>query len=266
MILGGKTMEMEENRLTRSDIAAVMDFAAALGEAVLIRGGELWRVEEVINSIFRTYGLQDGGIFMLPHTLIISARADGLEPVMRQKNVGEIVVDMEELSGLTTLIHRINKERPAPETLMEMLEQAEEGEHYPPILTICGMVVALLSLNYLIGGNVIDALFIGVGITIVMGLDMYLSSVPGTQKMAVSAAGAWLVGMLDVIGCRMGLISEPFHVMVVTAIGLVPGIPLINSCREMLCGRVLCGGLLFMQAFMGVLAVVCGFGVALAIW
>lgn len=136
-----KTMEMEENKLTRSDTAAVMDFAAALGEAVLIRGGELWRVEEVINSIFRTYGLQDGGIFMLPHTLIISARADGLEPVMRQKNVGEIVVDMEELSGLTTLIHRINKERPAPETLMEMLEQAEEGEHYPPILTICGMAV-----------------------------------------------------------------------------------------------------------------------------
>lgn len=260
-----KTMEMEENRLTRSDIAAVMDFAVALGEAVLIRGGELWRVEEVINSIFHAYGLQDGSIFMLPHTLIISARAEGLEPVTRQKNVGEIVVDMEELSSLTTLIHRINKERPAPETLMEMLEQAEEGEHYPPILTICGMVVALLSLNYLIGGNVIDALFIGAGITIVMGLDMYLSSVPGTQKMAVSAAGAWLVGMLDVIGCRMGFISDPFHVMVVTAIGLVPGIPLINSCREMLCGRVLCGGLLFMQAFMGVLAVVCGFGVALAI-
>ena len=110
-----------------------------------------------------------------------------------------------------------------------------------------------------------DAVFIGVGIVLVMGLDMYLSVIPGTRKMAVSAAGAWLAGMIDVIGCRMGVLPDPFHVMVVTALGLVPGIPLINSFREMLCGRVLCGGLLFMQAFMGVLAVVCGFWVALAI-
>ena len=258
-------VEMNGNRLTQSDIAAVMDFSAALGEAVLVRGGELWRVEEVINSIFHTYGLKDGGIFMLPHTLIISAKAEGLEPVMRQKNVGEILVDMEELSGLTTLIHRIHKEKPDPEKLMRMLEQAAKGAHYTPVMKICGMVAALLSLNYLIGGNLIDAVFIGVGIAVVMGLDMYLSAIPGTQKMAVSAAGAWLVGMMDVIGCRMGIIADPFHVMVVTAIGLVPGIPLINSFREMLCGRVLCGGLLFMQAFMGVLAVVCGFWAALAI-
>ncbi len=256
---------MDEKRLTQSDTAAVMDFAVSLGEAVLIRGGELWRVEEVINSIFRTYGLKDGGIFMLPHTLIISAKAEGLEPVIRQKNVGEILVDMEELSGLTTLIHRIHKEKPDPKKLMGMLEQATEVENYSDVMKICGMVAALLSLNYLIGGNLTDAFFIGVGIAVVMGFDMYLSSIPGTQKMAVSAAGAWLVGIMDVIGYRMGMITDPFHVMVVTAIGLVPGIPLINSCREMLCGRVLCGGLLFMQAFMGVLAVVCGFGVALAI-
>ncbi|MEZ3468199.1 MAG: threonine/serine exporter family protein [Schaedlerella sp.] len=231
---------MEEKRLTRSETAAVMDFTATLGEAVLIRGGELWRVEEVINSIFCTYGLKDGGIFMLPHTLIISARSEGMEPVIRQKNVGEIIVDMEELSGLTTLIHRIHQEKPAPEKLMGMLGNAAKGDCYPAILKICGMAIALLSLNYLIGGNLMDAVFIGVGIVLVMGLDMYLSVIPGTRKMAVSAAGAWLAGMIDVIGCRMGVLPDPYHVMVVTALGLVPGIPLINSFREMLCGRVLC--------------------------
>ena len=258
-------MEKEERALSQPEVSAVMDFASLLGEQVLVRGGELWRVEEVINSIFSTYGLTDGGIFMLPHTLIISARAEGQEPVMRQKNVGEIVVDMEELSGLAALSHRIHKEKPAPEKLTEMLKNAEEAEYYPAFLKICGMVAALLSLNYLIGGSLTDAVFIGTGIAVAMGLDMYLSSVPGTQKMAVSAAGALLAGLIDVIGCRAGIIADPFHVMVVTAIGLVPGIPLINSCREMLCGRVLCGGLLFMQAFMGVLAAVCGFGIALAI-
>lgn len=248
------------------DTARIMDFSIALGEEVLLRGGELWRVEEVINGIFHTYGLQDGGIFMLPHTLIISARAEsGGEPVIRQKNVGEIVVDMEELSRLTTLAHKVYREKPMPEELMGMLREAIKCNRYPAFMTVCGMVIALLSLNYLIGGNLTDAVFIGFGITIVMGGDIYLSSIPGTQKMAVNALGSFAVGLIDVIGYRMGMNVDPFHVIVVTAIGLVPGIPLINSCRKMLCGRVLCGSLLFMQAFMGVLAAVCGFGVALAI-
>ena len=249
-----------------SDTVQIMDFAVALGVEVLVRGGELWRVEEVINSIFHTYGLQDGGIFMLPHTLIISARAENEEePVIRQKNVGEIVVDMEELSRLTALIHKVHEEKPMPGELMGMLRDAIQGKHYSAYMTVCGMVIALLSLNYLIGGDLIDATFISFGIAVVMGADIYLSSIPGTQKMVVSALGSFAIGLIDVIGYRMGIITDPFHVMVVTAIGLVPGIPLINSCREILCGRVLCGSLLFMQAFMGVLAVVCGFGVALAI-
>lgn len=250
----------------KSDTAFIMDFAIALGEEVLIRGGELWRVEEVINGVFHAYGMMDGSIFMLPHTLIISARAESdEEPVIRQKTVGEIVVNMEELSKLTTLIHQIFQEKPAPKELMGMLRKAMERNHYPAFMTVCGMVIALLSLNYLIGGDLIDAIFIGVGIAIVMGSEMYLSPKPGTQKMAVSAMGSFVIGLIDMIGYRMGIISDPFHVLIVTALGLVPGIPLINSCREMLCGRILCGSLLFMQAFMGVLAVVCGFGVALAI-
>lgn len=112
---------------------------------------------------------------MLPHTLIISAGADGLEPVMRQKNVGEILVDMEELSALTRLIHRIHKERTAPEMLMGMLENTAHTESYSPLWKICGMLAALLSLNYLIGGNLIHAAFIGIGIVLVMGLDIYLN-------------------------------------------------------------------------------------------
>lgn len=249
-----------------TDIMHVMDFAADLGEEVLVCGGELWRVEEVIRSIFCTYGLQDGGVFMLPHTLIVSARAgDSEEYVMRQKSVGEIIINMEELSRLTTLIHKIHMEKPDPNELKGMLKQAVKGDGYPAAVTVCGMVIALLSLNYLIGGNLVDAVFIGIGIAIVMGSDMYLSSIPGTRKIAVSAAGSFVIGLIVVAGYRMAIITDPFHVMVVTAIGLVPGIPLINSCREMLCGRVLCGSLLFMQAFIEVLAVVCGFGIALAI-
>ncbi len=255
----------EQQSVTRSDVSRIMDFAISIGGEVLMRGGELWRVEQAINDIFFTYGLESEGIFMLPHTLIISAAIEGEEPVIRQRYVGDIMVNMDELSRLAALLHKIHSEKPAPDQLMGLLKEATEFHRYKPYMVICGMVVALLSLNYLIGGDIIDALFIGVGIAVVMGVDMYLSEIPGTQKLMVSAVGSFAIGMVDVLGYRFGIVSDPFHIMVVTAIGLVPGIPLINSCREVLCGRVLCGSLLFTQAFLSVLAVVCGFALALSI-
>lgn len=247
-----------------TDTEAIMDFAAALGERVLIRGGELWRVDEVLRRIFAAYGLTEESIFMLPHTLSISARQPGQSPVQRQRDVGNIVVDLEELTRLNRLVERVCLFRPQPGQLRELLEQAVAEPGYPAPMTLLGMVCALLSLNFLIGGGPSEAVFVAFGITLVMGSSLFLSPVPGTNSMAVCAVGALLAGAVDLWGYQLGLTSDPYLVMVVTSLGLVPGIPLINACREMLCGRVLCGGLLFMQAFMETLAAACGF--AVAIW
>ena len=257
-------MEVVTTGMDTEQVAQVMDFAISLGEQVLVRGGELWRVENVLNDIFHTYDLQETGIFMLPHTLIISTKATGEETVIRQRNVGSIVVDMDELSRLNTMIRTVVAEKPEPEKLSKLLNDAIKGNAYSKPMTLLGMICALLSLNYFIGGGWKEAIFIALGISIVMGNELYLSDIPGTNKMAVNAVGSFVVGALDLIATRVGFISDPYLVMVVTAIGLVPGIPLINSCREMLCGRILCGGLLFMQAFMETLAVVCGFAIAIS--
>jgi uncharacterized membrane protein YjjP (DUF1212 family) len=255
---------MSEQKTNR-EVAQIMDFSLALGEEILVRGGELWRVEAVLNDIFKVYGLQNTSIFMLPHTLIISTRKEGEETIIRQRTIGNIVVNMEELSRLNTLIREVLDTEPAPEKLSWMLAEAIRGKSYSEPMTVLGMVIALLSLNYIIGGGVIDAVFIAIGIILVMGADMYLSHIPGTQKMFVCAVGTFVVGMIDMAAYRMGIVTDPYHIMVVTAIGLVPGIPLINSCREVFCGRVLGGSLLFMTAFMETLAVVCGFGIAISV-
>lgn len=243
----------------------VMDFSASLGEEVLIRGGELWRVDIVLNEIFQTYGLQNVSIFMLPHTLLISTKNDGQETVIRQRTVGGIVVNMDELSRLHTLIRQVQETAPDPSDLDGLLKQAVQGKTYSEPMTVLGMVIALVSLNFIIGGDWKDAIFVALGIAIVMGSDMYFSGERGISKMVVCGLGSFLIGLIDMAAWRMGLVSDPYHIMVVTAIGLVPGIPLINSCREMLCGRVLGGSLLFSTAFMETLFAVCGFAVSISI-
>jgi len=52
-----------------TDMETLLDFAVLLGERIQVRGGELWRTEEILNCIFRAYGVENVQIFMLPPLL-----------------------------------------------------------------------------------------------------------------------------------------------------------------------------------------------------
>lgn len=257
--------ELRSMPATAEKVSMVMDFSVSLGEEILVRGGELWRVETILNDIFRSYGLKGTSIFLLPHTLLISTKNDGQEPIIRQRTIGSIMVNMEELSRLNTLIRQVQEAPPEPSELDGLLKKAIEGKTYSEPMTVFGMVIALLSLNYIIGGDWRDAIFIAMGITIVMSADMYFGASPDVNKLVVCGTGSFLIGLIDMAAWRLGLVLDPYHIMIVTAIGLVPGIPLINSCRELLCGRVLGGAMLFMTAFMETLFVVFGFAIAISL-
>ena len=246
--------------------AKIMDFAVDLAADILVHGGELWRVELIVKDILEVYDFKNINLFMLPHTIILSTQADKREPVFRQREVGGMHINSDRLSQLNRLIRKVKAEKPDPDKLAGLLNEARESaNNYSRLMIVTGMAIALASLNFIIGGTVADAVFIALGIYIVMGADLYLSAVPGTNKMLLTGVGTFLIGIMFILTSNYGITSNMFHLMVITSIGLIPGIPLINACREVLCGRILGGALLFATAFIETLAVVCGYAVAISV-
>lgn len=251
--------------LDHKKLAQIMDFTLCLGKEIMIRGGELWRVNDVLHQIYDAYGLKKVSIFMLPHNLVLSAQVDDQEPIMRMCDIGAFHLNMEEISSLRAMTNVILEEVPDPAELDSRLKKALDVRSYSPQVTVLGMVIALLSLNVIIGGTWRDAILIAVGISTVMGSEMYLGHVKGTNKMMLCFIGSFLIGVLDMVCFRLGFVADPYHIMIVTSIGLIPGIPLINALREMLLGRILGGSLLFMTAFMETAGAVCGFALSMAL-
>lgn len=249
--------------LTHEDLCKLLDFCVCLGKEIVTRGGELWRVNAVLNEFFEIYGVKNTSIFMLPHNLVISGAAEGLEPVIRMSDIGNFHLNMEEITQFMHMTNKILEEVPAPSELDGRLKEALQAKHYSKPMVVLGMVIALLSLNVIIGGTWRDAILIALGISCVMGSEMYLSSFPGTNKIILTFVGSFLIGVVDMICFRLGFVSDPYHIMIVTSIGLIPGIPLINALREMILGRILGGGLLFTTAFIETAAAVCGFALSM---
>lgn len=251
--------------MQRNQLTEVVDFAVSFGERLLTCGGEIWRVDELLTRIFNLYDVK-ADVFILPHTLMITAEDDNGDTVVRHHTVGDILVNMTELSELDALLASMEKERPATRELAKRFAAISHKPYYPKYITILGMIIALSCLNYFIGGGLVGGVFIVCGIAVAMGTQMYLGEIFTLNRFFLCAMSAFLAGVIIMTGARLGLGYDPTLIMVITSIGLIPGIPLINACREVLCGRVLSGGLLFMTAFLETMAVAAGFSIAAMIF
>jgi uncharacterized membrane protein YjjP (DUF1212 family) len=249
---------------TSKETALILDFSVLLGREVLVCGGELWRVEEILNTVFETYQLTDTSIYLDLHALFVTARQNmDEEPLIRQISIGDISPDLERLTRLNRLVRRICSERTDPKILRGIFDRALTGPEYPDYVIILATVGALLSLDYILGGTWREAILATLGITAFMLIDRFFSSVPGTNHIVLRASAAFVVGLLNSLACQIGFLAEPYLAIIITAFGLLPGIPLINACREIFCGRPLNGISLLSYAFTETLIIVAGFWLAL---
>ncbi len=261
-------MEAKEqtNLIISQDTGRIIDFAVSLGQEVMVCGGEMWRVEQVLGNIFKAYNLIETSIYMDIHCLIISGRRRGESHVIRQIQVGDISPELERLTRLLRMTESICTRKPEPILLKQMLTEACGQQTYSPKMQLLGIVGALISINYIVGGSWQDALMAVAGICFFRLCDAFFSDVPGTNYVVLHAITAFAVGLVvSFLTFRMDFRDTPYMAIIVMAFGLIPGLPLINACREIFCGRVLCSVQLFMQSFVETAVVVSGFAVAIGL-
>ena len=93
----------------KTELSYILDFASEVAERVLVCGGEIWRVDEIMKQVFKTYEVKDANMFILPHTIIISARTADGETVMCHRTPGEIHPNMEQLTKLNLMVRGVRK-------------------------------------------------------------------------------------------------------------------------------------------------------------
>lgn len=249
-----------------TEMDMLLDFAVLLGERILIRGGEFWRTEEMLRCIFRAYKIDDVQISMQPHLLLVSIRNAGAPQLTRHKVIGDTDVNLEELTRLNRLVHRVAARKPEPEYLLEYLKEATYGQHYTFPQVVGGMMLALLTLVYLFGGGVWEAVISIFSIVGVMLVQHFVNGrLTEPNKLVVNAAMTFAVGCFT-IAAAAALPMDAYLVMIVVAFGLMPGVPLINSFRELLCGRIVTGSFLLLQVMAETLSIVAGYYVSISLF
>ena len=136
---------------------ALLDMATELAYRQAMAGAETYRVEESVNHIMASYGV-DAEVFAIPNCLIVSLETPYGKPITRMKRIGYHGNDLDAVERYNGLIRKICALTPNPEEGMVWVKQADDSRiFYKFPLYLLGNAVAACGFSIFFGGSVIDS-------------------------------------------------------------------------------------------------------------
>ena len=238
-------------------IGLVLDFVTDLSSAMIVAGANIERVELAIYRILEAYGLRDISVFLLTTDIIVSARSESGKYTSRQRHIPPSDMHLERLKRLNRMSFRIVRDRPDPEELSGILEHTLHVKEYPEIVQVGGRLAAMACTCHIFGGGVPDMLCV-MALTVILYYLQKLLTRPSIDKVLTNAISMFVCSSLAIFLCAIGF-GENYVVIVITnCMLMMPGIPLVNAVRNILCNNELNGILQFLKVLLEVVAIAVG--------
>lgn len=240
-----------------NDVEYVLDFVVNLGNRMLGAGANLERVNDTMTRVCLSYHLKSISIYSLNSTIMISARsADGIYG-SRHTTVQPASIHLERLNQLNRLSRTVCDETPAPSSLASLLDKTQSAEEYSIPKVILGYMIAMTSLCVIFGGTVMDVIASDCITFVLFWLIRWLSG-RNLNRIVVNTLCMWIAGTLGLLLVRIGIGKQYFSIIITGSMMMIPGIPLVNAVRNLLCGNEMNGILEILKVLMETVAIVLG--------
>ena len=240
------------------NIDYIVDFAVHLGQEMLICGANLERVNIAMETICGHYDVRDLGIHSLSTVITVSGSDAEGNTRSNTLKIPAGTLDMEKLKSLHKLVRRVANENPEPSQLQGMLNEATAGIKMHGLWTMLGAyVVAMLALARLFGGGYQELICVTINTIGLFFLTKALSRLHLnkiiTNFFCMLIAGCFAAGM-----AMLGFVQNYWVVVLTNAFYLIPGIQMVNSVRNLLCGNEMNGIIDMMKTILETIAICAG--------
>lgn len=222
------------------DIEYILDFVTELGQKQMMNGASLERVNSTVEMVCQSYGLHAVSMFSLSSILMISARDDEGCFASRQISIPSFGIHLDRLRSLNQLSLTVCEEKPDPMTLHARLLGAQQVREYPTCMVILGYALAACSLTFIFEGSWRDAIA-SAAIIIVLYFVLAGLAKTGINKVITNTFSAFTIGTLAIFLVKAGIAEHFFTVIIADTLIIIPGIPMVNAARNLLCGNEMNG-------------------------
>lgn len=240
-----------------SDIDYILTFCVNLSRNMIMSGANLERVNTAIGTVCRAYGLHDVSIYLLSTRISLSAYDSDGNYSSRQISIPSSGIFLDRLRSLNQLSYKIAEITPNPKTLAQMLDRAMNVKDYPETVIVGGKICAMLCLGFIFGATLWDAMLIAV-VTALIHFVMSWLERSGLDRILVNSMTMWAAASCTVMFLYSGFMGNFAVIMITVTMLVIPGIPLVNAMRNLLCGNEINGILQMLKISVETMALALG--------
>ena len=244
-------------------IEYILDFCKELGKQMIASGANIERVNLTIERICHAYGLHDVTCANLSSRISISAKDENKLYAHRQTDVPPQNINLEKLKKLNNLAFDVCKDKPKEDTLYDLLHSIKTND-FPWWVIMIGFLVAMMGLARIFCAGFTEILVVELNTLLLFGLSRALTKVH-INKIITNFFSMFLCSLIA-MGLYAAHFIDNFYIVVITnAFFLIPGIPMINCARNILCGNEMNGAIDLLKVLLEVCSIVAGVAAAYAL-
>lgn len=241
----------------------ILDFCKELGKEMIVSGANIERVNHCVERVCHSYGLHDVTCANLTSRISISAKDDNKEYRHRQTDVPPQAINLEKLKKLNRLSFDVCRDKPDVTTLYDLLHGVKTND-FPWWVMLIGFIVAMLGLSRIFCASYKEIIVAEVNTILLFGLSKAYSKIH-INKIITNFISMFLCSLIA-MGCYGLKLIDNFYIVVITnAFFLIPGIPMINCVRNLLCGNEMNGVIDLLKVLLEVCTIVAGVAAAYAL-
>lgn len=239
------------------DYYLILDLAVDIGYELAMCGAETFRVEDTVNRILASYGVQSD-VFAIPNYLTVSLTTQSGEPITKMRRIGYHGNNLDNVERLNALSRRICSEHPSPEQARLWLDEIHQtSRDHGFRMQLAGDFLGAAGFGILFGCGIGDCFFAGMCGTVIGLVDALLNRLKVNPFFSTIAESFFMAAFA--YGLNMiGLVQNPDAVNIGALMILVPGLLFTNAMRDIIYGDINSGVNRIVQVFLVAAAIALG--------
>ncbi len=230
---------------------------------MIVSGAELERVQLAVENTCRAYALSDISLNLLSNFISLSVTDREGNYFSRQCAIPPFGIHLDRLKTLNDLSFNVVREKPAPQKLRRMLIEASAVRERPDWQILLARILVFGSLCFIVGGDEREILSV-ILVVILTHYVLKLAARPGLNRLVTNVLVMWVAGVAATLIMFAGLCDEAPIILITVSKLVIPGIPLVNAVRNLLCGNEMNGIWQTAKVFIETMAL--AMGIYLAFW
>lgn len=234
-----------------------------LGQALLLAGAEINRVEDSLARVAKNYGAEKVDVFVLTSVINITVtfNDESMETQTRRLNAGASTDfnKLEELNALCRNCVNMNI-REFDDSLHKIIVVSPKK-----LIQYVGSFLTAGGFALFFGGNVLDGLVAGIFALLICFLQIhYAKFCP--NKVFFYLTSSLLIGIGIFACCLLSPYLNSDMIVIGDIMLLIPGLAITNAVRDVIIGDTVSGLIKFSESLLWAISLAGGFILAMSIW